>query len=117
MAEGADDRPRRVVPDAEFERVRAGGVGREAFERLVAGLVVSLITLGAAIAVGRVADALVDDPGVDPLDGHVLLRLVPWVRVGALVAAVAFAALIVLSVARDLGARAALRRRRRDPLR
>ncbi len=103
--------------DDEFERVRAGGVPRERFDHALAGLVVSAIVFATCIAIVRVADALVDDPDVDPLDRNALLRLVPWIRVVALVAMIVFAALLVRDVVRDVSARQALRRRRRDPLR
>jgi len=106
-----------VIHDDEYRRVRAGGVPREHFERLVTGLVATLILLATAIAVERVANVLVDDPGVDPLDRHALLRLVPWVQFFAFLGVIGLAIWLLLDITRDLGARRALRKRRRDPLR
>ena len=105
-----------MIQDDEYRRVRAGGVDYETFDRLVGGVVLSVVVLAASIATTRVVRAVVDDPTATPMDDHILLRLVVWAGRGAAIGLVVSAALLVLAVARDLQVRARLRRQRRDPL-
>ncbi len=107
---------RRVIHDDEFRRVRAGGVEAETLDRLVVGVIASVLILAATIATGRVVRWVVDDPAATPMDDHIAWRLVVWAGGAAAVGVLVFGVLLVRAIMKDVRAREQLRRRARDPL-
>jgi hypothetical protein len=107
---------RRVIHDDEFRRVRAGGVEGETLDRLVVGVIASVLLVAATIATGRVVRWVVDDPAATPMDDHIAWRLVVWAGRAAAVGVVVFGGLLARAITKDVRAREQLRRRTRDPL-
>jgi hypothetical protein len=107
---------RRVVHDDEFRRVSAGGVDGETLDRLIVGVITSVLVLGATVATGRVVRWVVDDPAATPMDDHIAWRLVVWAGRAAAVGVIVFGVLLVRAIVKDFRAREQLRRRARDPL-